>query len=145
MIRSENGQLLNYVTLNVRGRDIVGFVDEAQRVVVDKVRLPEGVHLQWSGEFEHQVRAARTLLFVFPIMILLIFVILYCTYHDRADAALMMLAVPKPWPAEPSSCSCFPISWLGTGARRQWTSALLSGSNRTSLSRVGLTGRSVVD
>ena len=95
MIRSENGQLLNYVTLNVRGRDIVGFVDEAQRVVAEKVRLPEGVHLQWSGEFEHQVRAARTLLIVFPIVILLIFVILYFTYHDLADAALMMLAVPE--------------------------------------------------
>ena len=66
MIKSENGRLLNYVTLNVRGRDIVGFVDEAQRVVAQKVKLPEGVHIEWSGEFEHQVRAARTLRFVFP-------------------------------------------------------------------------------
>src|SRR5205085_5814015 len=49
MIKSENGRLLNYVTLNVRGRDIVGFVDEAQRVVAQKVSLPEGVHLEWSG------------------------------------------------------------------------------------------------
>ena len=56
MIKSENGRLLNYVTLNVRGRDIVGFVDEAQRVVAQKVKLPEGVHIEWSGEFEHQVR-----------------------------------------------------------------------------------------
>ena len=95
MIRSENGRLLNYVTLNVRGRDIVGFVDEAQRKVAQKVRLPEGVHLEWSGEFEHQVRAARTLRFVFPAVIVLIFVILYLTYHDLADAALMMLAVPE--------------------------------------------------
>ncbi len=95
MIKSENGRLLNYVTLNVRGRDIVGFVDEAQRVVADKVILPEGVHIEWSGEFEHQVRAARTLRFVFPIVIVLIFVILYLTYHDLADAALMMLAVPE--------------------------------------------------
>ena len=95
MIKSENGRLLNYVTLNVRGRDIVGFVDEAQRVVADKVPLPEGVHIEWSGEFEHQVRAARTLRFVFPVVIVLIFVILYLTYHDLADAALMMLAVPE--------------------------------------------------
>ncbi|MBC7818786.1 MAG: efflux RND transporter permease subunit, partial [Planctomycetaceae bacterium] len=95
MIKSENGRLLNYVTLNVRGRDIVGFVDEAQRVVAEKVPLPEGVHIEWSGEFEHQVRAARTLRFVFPVVILLIFVILYLTYHDLADAALMMLAVPE--------------------------------------------------
>lgn len=95
MIKSENGRLLNYVTLNVRGRDIVGYVDEAQRVVAQKVRLPEGVHIQWSGEFEHQVRAARTLRFVFPAVIALIFLILYLTYNDLADAALMMLAVPE--------------------------------------------------
>ena len=95
MIKSENGRLLNYVTLNVRGRDIVGFVDEAQRVVNQKVKVPEGVHIEWSGEFEHQVRAARTLRFVFPAVIVLIFVILYMTYHDLADAALMMLAVPE--------------------------------------------------
>ena len=95
MIKSENGSLLSYVTLNVRGRDMVGFVDEAQRVVAQKVRLPEGVHIEWSGEFEHQVRAARTLRFVFPAVILLIFLILYLTYHDLADATLMMLAVPE--------------------------------------------------
>jgi Cu(I)/Ag(I) efflux system membrane protein CusA/SilA len=95
MMRSENGQLLNYVTLNVRGRDIVGFVDEAQRVVAQKVKLPEGVHIEWSGEFEHQVRAAKTLRFVFPAVIVLIFIILYLTYKDLADAALMMLAVPE--------------------------------------------------
>src|SRR5262249_8706399 len=94
MIKSENGRLLNYVTLNVRGRDIVGFVDEAQRVVAQKVKLPEGVHIEWSGEFEHQVRAAKTLRFVFPVVIVLIFVILYLTYKDLADAGLMMLAVP---------------------------------------------------
>jgi Cu(I)/Ag(I) efflux system membrane protein CusA/SilA len=95
MIKSENGRLLNYVTLNVRGRDIVGFVDEAQRVVAQKVRLPEGVHIEWSGEFEHQVRAAQTLRFVFPAVIVLIFIILYLTYNDLADACLMMLAVPE--------------------------------------------------
>jgi Cu(I)/Ag(I) efflux system membrane protein CusA/SilA len=96
MIKSENGRLRNYVTLNVRGdRDIVGFVEEAQRVVADKVNLPAGVHLEWSGEFEHQVRAARTLRLIFPAVIVLIFIILYLTYKDLADAALMMLAVPE--------------------------------------------------
>src|SRR5439155_857545 len=70
-------------------------VDEAKRVVAQKVQLPEGVYVEWSGEFEHQVRAARTLRFVFPVVIALIFVILYLTYKDLADAALMMLAVPE--------------------------------------------------
>ncbi len=95
MIKSENGRLLNYVTLNVRGRDIVGFVEEAKRAVAQKVVLPEGVSLGWSGEFEHQVRAAQTLRFVFPAVVVLIFVILYLTYNDLADASLMMLAVPE--------------------------------------------------
>lgn len=96
MIKSENGRLRNYVTLNVRGdRDIVGFVEEAQRVVAEKVQLPEGVHIAWAGEFEHQLRAARTLRIVFPAVIVLIFLILYLTYKDLVDAGLMMLAVPE--------------------------------------------------
>jgi Cu(I)/Ag(I) efflux system membrane protein CusA/SilA len=74
---------------------MVGFVEEAQRVVADKVSLPEGVHVEWSGQFEHQIRAANTLRWIFPAVIVLIFVILYLTYKDLADAALMMLAVPE--------------------------------------------------
>ena len=74
---------------------MVGFVEEAQRVVAEKVHLPEGVHIEWSGEFEHQVRAAQTLRIIFPAVIVLIFVILYLTYKDLADALLMMLAVPE--------------------------------------------------
>jgi Cu/Ag efflux pump CusA len=96
MIKSENGRLRNYVMLNVRGdRDIVGFVEEAQRVVTQQVKLPAAVHLEWSGEFEHQVRAAKTLRIIFPAVIVLIFVILYLTYKDFMDAFLMMLAVPE--------------------------------------------------
>jgi Cu(I)/Ag(I) efflux system membrane protein CusA/SilA len=96
MIKSENGRLRNYVTMTVGGeRDLVGLVEEAQRVVAEKVALPPGVHIEWSGEFEHQVRAARTLRIIFPVVLLLIFVILYLTYRDWTDAALMMMAVPE--------------------------------------------------
>lgn len=94
MIKSENGLLRSYVQLNVRDRDIVGFVEEAQRAVADKVKLPSGMYIEWSGQFEHQVRAKRTLTVIVPIVVLLIFVLLYVTYHDFADASLMMLAVP---------------------------------------------------
>ena len=80
MIKSENGRLLNYVTLNVRGRDIVGFVEEARRFVTEKVSLPEGMHIEWSGGFEHPVRAARTLRFVFPVVI-----VLSCHRTDFSD------------------------------------------------------------
>jgi Cu/Ag efflux pump CusA len=95
VIRGENGRLVNTVTLNVRQRDLLGFVEEAQRVIAQKVPLPEGVTLVWSGEFEHQLRAAHTLRIVLPIVLLLIFLILYLTYHDLADAALMLLTVPE--------------------------------------------------
>ncbi len=95
VIKGENGRLLNYVTLNVRGRDAVGFVEEAKRVVAQKVKLPEGTHVEWAGEYEHQERAARTLRWVFPAVILVIFLVLYLTYRDLADAGLMMLAVPE--------------------------------------------------
>ena len=66
MISSENGMLRSYVQLNVRDRDLVGFVEEAQRVVEQKVKLPQGMYLEWSGQFEHQVRASKTLQVVFP-------------------------------------------------------------------------------
>jgi Cu/Ag efflux pump CusA len=95
VMKSENGRPMNYVTLNVTGRDAVGFVEEAKRVVVEKVKLPEGVHIEWAGEFEHQERAARTLRWIFPLVLLVIFIILYLTYNDLADAVLMMLAVPE--------------------------------------------------
>jgi Cu/Ag efflux pump CusA len=95
VIKSENGRLLNYVTLNVRGRDAVGFVADAKRAVAERVKLPEGVHVEWAGEFEHQERAAKTLRWVFPAVILVIFLVLYLTYRDLADAGLMMLAVPE--------------------------------------------------
>ncbi|MBI1315012.1 silver transporter, partial [bacterium] len=94
MIKSENGLLRSYVQLNVRDRDIVGFVEEAQRAVADKVQLPPGMYIEWSGQFEHQIRAKRTLTVIVPIVVMIIFVLLYVTYHDFADASLMMLAVP---------------------------------------------------
>jgi Cu(I)/Ag(I) efflux system membrane protein CusA/SilA len=95
MIKSENGMLRSYVQLNVRDRDIVGFVEEAQRVVDQKVDLPAGMYLEWSGQFEHQIRARNTLRIVWPAVMALIFIILYMTYNDFVDAVLMMMAVPE--------------------------------------------------
>jgi Cu(I)/Ag(I) efflux system membrane protein CusA/SilA len=92
-IKSENGLLRNYVRLNVRGRDSTDFVDEARRAVARDVTLPPGVHVEWTGQFEHQARARRTLSFAWPAVIVLILVILYFTYHDLADALLMVLPV----------------------------------------------------
>jgi Cu(I)/Ag(I) efflux system membrane protein CusA/SilA len=94
MIKSENGLLRAYVQLNVRGRDLIGFVEEAQRAIAERVRLPRGVFLEWSGEFEHELRARRTLSVIGPAVIFSIFLILYFTYSDMADAGLIMLALP---------------------------------------------------
>lgn len=94
MIKSENGFLRALVQLNVRGRDLVGFVEEARRAVAARVTLPPGVFLEWSGQFEHQLSARRTLSLVFPLVLLAIFAILWLAYRDLRDAVLMMLAVP---------------------------------------------------
>ena len=95
MIESENGMLRSKVLLDVSDRNVVGFVEEAQRAVAQKVKLPQGMYLAWSGEFENQVRARRTMLIVFPVVALVIFVILYLTYNDLIDALLMMMCVPE--------------------------------------------------
>jgi Cu(I)/Ag(I) efflux system membrane protein CusA/SilA len=93
-IKSENGLLRNYVRLNVRGRDAGEFVAEARRIVADRVHLPPGVYLEWTGQFEHEERARGTLLWVVPLVLALIALVLYLTYRDAADAGLMLLTVP---------------------------------------------------
>ena len=93
-IKGEDGMLRNYVRLNVRGRGVVDFVEEARRVVASRVRLPTGVSVAWTGQFEHEARARRTLASSCPLVLALIFAVLYWTYRDLADALLMLLAVP---------------------------------------------------
>jgi Cu(I)/Ag(I) efflux system membrane protein CusA/SilA len=93
-IKSENGLLRNYVRLNVRDRGALEFLEEARRVVADQVVLPEGTYIEWTGQFEHALETARTLFIVVPIVVASIFLILYLTYRDWADAGLVLLAVP---------------------------------------------------
>ncbi len=94
-IKSENGMLRSYVQLNVSNPDVLGFVELAKRRVAQEVTLPPGMHLEWSGEFENKLATDRTMRFVIPAVLVLIFVILYLTYQDFADAVLMMMAVPE--------------------------------------------------
>jgi Cu(I)/Ag(I) efflux system membrane protein CusA/SilA len=93
MIKSENGRLRAYVQLTVRNRDEIGFVEEARRVVDQKIKLPPGMYIEWSGQFEHQLRARQTLRLVFPAVIAVIVLILYLTYHSVVDTVLMMTSV----------------------------------------------------
>ena len=95
MIKSENGLLRSYVQLRVSGRDEVGFVEEARRVVAEKVlpHLPRGMYVEWTGTFENQVRAQKSLRIVFPVVIALIGLILYLTNKSVIDVLLMMSSV----------------------------------------------------
>ncbi|HVK13699.1 MAG TPA: efflux RND transporter permease subunit [Gemmataceae bacterium] len=93
-IKGENGLPRNYVRLNVRGRDASEFVADARQAVATRVKLPDGVFVEWTGQFEHEARARRTLWVAVPVVVGLIFLILWWTYRDLADAGLMLLAVP---------------------------------------------------
>ena len=94
MISSENGLLLATVLLNVQDRDIGSFVDEAQAAVARDVQLPAGYYIAWSGRWENQEHARERLQVVLPIVLLVIFVLLYFTYHSALEAAHVLLAVP---------------------------------------------------
>ena len=94
MISSENGLLRGTVLLNVRGRDVGSFVEEAQRAIGSQVTLPAGYYFAWSGQYENQQRARNRLLVVIPIVLVIIFGLLYLTYHSVLEAAHVLLAVP---------------------------------------------------
>ena len=94
MISSENGQLRAIVYLNVRGRDMGSTMEDARRAVSENLRLPAGYSYAWSGQYEHKVRAQRTLTYIMPVVFLIIFVLLYFTFKDYLEALVVMLSVP---------------------------------------------------
>ena len=94
MISSENGLLLATVLLNVQGRDVGGFVQEARATVAREVTLPAGYYIGWSGRWENQERARDRLQIVIPIVVVIIFILLYFTYGSAVEAAHVLLAVP---------------------------------------------------
>jgi Cu(I)/Ag(I) efflux system membrane protein CusA/SilA len=94
MITSENGLLVATVLLNVQGRDVGGFVEDARTAVARAVPLPAGYYLTWSGRYESQNRAEARLRLIVPIVILLIFGLLAVMYRSALEAAHVLLAVP---------------------------------------------------
>ena len=94
MISAENGLLRDRVFLNVRGRDVGSFVDEAKKTVERKVTLPPGYFVEWAGQYEHQIRARNRLAVVVPVCFAIIFVLLYVTYRSAREAAHVILAIP---------------------------------------------------
>ncbi|MDR3537500.1 MAG: efflux RND transporter permease subunit [Acetobacteraceae bacterium] len=93
-IRTENAQLVNYVYVDMHGRDIGGYVSDAQRSVASQVKMPPGYHLEWSGQFEYMQRAEAKLAVVVPVTLLLIFVLLYMNFGRLTETFIVMLSVP---------------------------------------------------
>jgi copper/silver efflux system protein len=94
MIKNEEGQLVGYVYVDMAGRDIGGYVEEAKKIVAEKVKLPQGYTLVWSGQYEYLQRAKERLLYVVPLTILIIFVLLYLNFQSVAKSLIVLLSVP---------------------------------------------------
>ena len=94
MLRSENARLAGWIYVDIRGRDLVSVVRDAQRVVADGVKLPPGVSVQWSGQFEYLERATKRLAVVVPFTLAIIFVLLYLAFRRFDEAALLMVTLP---------------------------------------------------
>lgn len=95
MINSENAMLRGTVLFNVRERDLGSTVKEAQQKLDQMItKLPKGYFLEWSGQWENQLRANRTLTMIMPIVLIIIFMVLYFTYHSFKEAAVTMVTVP---------------------------------------------------
>jgi Cu(I)/Ag(I) efflux system membrane protein CusA/SilA len=93
MIRDENGRLAGYVYIDTGTRDVVGYVEEARRILAARVRLPAGYTLQWAGQYEMQVRARNRLRIVIPLVCIAIFTLLWLAFRSASEAALVMLSV----------------------------------------------------
>jgi cobalt-zinc-cadmium resistance protein CzcA len=93
-ISRDNGQRRISVGVNVRGRDLAGFVADAQRAVAAKVRIPSEYQLEWGGQFEQLESASQRLMIVVPAALTLIFVLLYLNFHAALPALLIFLNIP---------------------------------------------------
>ena len=93
MIRDEDGQLAGYVYVDTATGDIGGYVASARAALDERLALPAGYTLAWTGQYEFQVRAQERLQVLIPIVVFLIFVLLYMTFHSVSEAVIVMLSV----------------------------------------------------
>ena len=95
MINSENAMLRGSVLFNVRDRDLGSTVKEAQKKLNSMMsKMPKGYYIEWSGQWENQLRANKTLSIILPIVVIIIFLILYFTYHSMKESLITMITVP---------------------------------------------------
>ena len=93
-IRTENALLSAYIYVDIRERDIGGYVAEARKAVADKVKFPPGYYATWSGQFEYMERAGEKLKVVVPVTLLIIFLLLYLNFRRMTETLIVMLSVP---------------------------------------------------
>jgi copper/silver efflux system protein len=93
-LRSENARLNGWVYVDISGRDLGSYVAQAQKLVSQRVQLPPGYTITWSGQFEYLERAAKKLQLVVPFTLVIIFVLLYLTFRNFGSAALIMGTLP---------------------------------------------------
>jgi len=93
-IADEGGSLAGLVSIAVSGRDLRGYVQEAQRMVRERVTLPSGYRLVWTGQYEHLVRAEERLKLVIPVTLAVILLLLYLNFRSLAKSLIVLLSVP---------------------------------------------------
>jgi Cu(I)/Ag(I) efflux system membrane protein CusA/SilA len=93
-IRTENGQLANYVYVDIRDRDLGGYVADAQRAVQASIQFPSGYYVVWSGQYEYLQRAEARLKIVVPATLLIIFLLLYLNFRSVTETMIVMLSLP---------------------------------------------------
>ncbi len=94
MLKSENARLNGWTFVDIRGRDLGSWIDEAKQVVRDQVQLPAGYSLAWSGQYEYMERARERLTQVVPVTLAIIFLLLYMTFRRAGEALLVMFSLP---------------------------------------------------
>ncbi len=93
-IRTENGLLSAYIYVDIRDRDIGGYVSDAKKAVAEKVKFPAGYYVTWSGQFENMEHAIEKMKVVVPVTLLLIFLLLYLNFRRLTETLIVMLSVP---------------------------------------------------
>ena len=94
VIKSENGIPVAIVQTDAEGIDVMTFVKNAQKYLDENLELPEGYYIEWAGQFENQIRAKKRLAWVVPLVIFIIFVLLFMTYKDISLVSIVMLTIP---------------------------------------------------
>ena len=94
MIKSENGRLSTWIYVDMRGRDLASYVEDLKQTVNSNINLPAAYSLSWTGQYEYYQRAKQQLLFIIPLTLVIIFIMLYLSFHTIIEPLLVMISVP---------------------------------------------------